>query len=354
MKRIVIKIGTSIITKADGRLDKVVVASLASQIAALKNSGKEIILVTSGAIAAGLETLGLTQKPSSIPKLQAIASVGQNSLMDIYAAAFSVHGLNIGQILLTYGDMLHRESYLNATNTFNSLIELKAIPVVNENDTVAVNEIVVGDNDTLAGLVCNICDADSLIILSDVDGLYEQDPKKGGQPKLISKVKEITKEIEGLAGGASSGISKGGMVTKLWAARIATMGQTGVYIANGHKENILLDVVFGKDVGTYFEPLKKKVQSRKLWIAFATVAKGKITIDEGAKKAIVEAGSSLLPVGVTDIEGDFEVNDAIDIVSGSDFLARGLSNYSSRELKNLKDLSEEAVHRDSLVVIRRS
>lgn len=332
----------------------------------LHEKGYQVIIVSSGAIAAGVEGLGLKSRPKTIPELQAAASVGQGMLLDEYATIFGSYGLKVGQVLLTQYDVTHRQQYLNARNALKTLLKLGIVPIVNENDATAVDEIKFGDNDTLAALVANLVGADILILLSDIDGLYTCDPKKQGEACLIGEVGEITTEIEGLAGGTGTSFGSGGMVTKLQAARIAIFAQVGMIIANGRKENILIDIMAGKRVGTFFVPRKKKLSGHKLWIAFGKAAAGSVVVDNGAVNALISSGKSLLPAGVVSSEGSFQEGDAINVkdLKGQVF-AKGIVNFSSEEVEKIKGLktsevlekypdtmNEEVIHRDCLVILR--
>ena len=313
-----------------------------------------------------MEQLGLPGRPTSIPELQAAASVGQGLLIQNYANLFKKHGLSVGQVLLTQHDTTHRQQYLNARNTLQKLLELGVVPIINENDTTAVDEIKFGDNDTLAALVSSLIEADLLVILTDTEGLYTTDPRLGGEARLISEVQEITPEIEAIGGGVGTDLASGGMFTKIQAAKVATFAQVGVVVVNGRTPNILLKVAEGEEVGTFFSPRAKGIDSRKRWIAFGRVSRGRIVVDEGAKEALCERGKSLLPAGVVACEGNFEFGDAVDI-AGSDgrAFARGLTNYGCTELEKImglrseevgrvmgEDYSEEVVHRDCMVILK--
>ncbi|MFZ3063634.1 MAG: glutamate 5-kinase [Actinomycetota bacterium] len=365
-QRIVIKVGTNVITTQSGRLDPEQMKNLVSQMASLAKQGRQLLLVTSGAIAAGLERLGIEERPNAIPALQAAASVGQGLLLQQYTSLFDEYDIRIGQVLLTQFDITHRESYVNASNTFEKLLELGVIPVVNENDTTAVEEIKFGDNDTLAALVTNLAKADLLVILTDMEGLYTADPRLDPEARLISDVPEITSEIEQLAGDTRTTFGSGGMVTKIQAARIVTFAGAAMVMADGRKENVLLDIIAAKPVGTCFSPKKKKLASRKAWIAFGKSVKGTIIVDEGARDALLTKGKSLLPAGIVACEGDFAMGDAVNVadVKGNVF-ARGLINFSLSELDQVKGLkssevskvlteeaSEEVIHRDCLVILK--
>ena len=364
-KRIVVKVGTSLITDESGKLNHDRLESLVNQIAELASRGSQLILVTSGAIAAGVEGLGLGSRPTAIPELQAAASVGQGLLLHQYGKLFRKRNLQVGQVLLTQYDTTHRSQYLNARNTLKKLLDFGAVPIVNENDTTAVDEIRFGDNDTLAALVSCLIDADLLILLSDIDGLYTGDPRVSGEAKLLNEVEEITCEIEEIAGGVGSKFGSGGMVTKIRAAKIVTCAGAGMVIANGREDDILVKIMDKMPVGTFFFPRKRRISSRKLWIAFGRISKGTIFVDDGAKTALIKKGKSLLPAGIAASKGDFSLGDAVDIADKDGCVfAKGLINFSADELNQIKGLkssevssvlsdeaSEEAIHRDCLVIL---
>jgi len=352
-RRIVVKLGTSTVAKETGGIDHAQLKSIVEQVAQLKKDGLEVVIVSSGAIAAGVEGLGLKARPTTIPELQAAASVGQGLLLHEYARLFNEHDIKVGQVLLTQYDVIHRQQYLNSRNALKTLLKLGVVPIVNENDATAVDEIRFGDNDTLAALVSNLIRADLLILLSDIEGLYTGDPRDGGDAKLIEMVEDITTEIESLAGGGGSSFSSGGMVTKIQAARIAIFAQVGMVIAHGRRANVLIDIMNNERVGTFFAPRKKRLSAMKLWIAFAA-------------NALISAGKSLLPAGVVGCEGKFQTGDAITVkdLQGNIF-AKGLTNFSSSEVDEIKGLkssqvlekfsdsaSEEIIHRNCLVILR--
>ncbi len=299
-KRIVLKLGTSILTDEKGRLDRENLQQIVKDVASLVKEGRECILVTSGAIAAGIESLGFSSRPRAIPKLQAAASVGQGALMSEYARLFQQYGINVGQVLLTQFDFIQRELYINARNTLATLLSLGVVPIVNENDATAVEEIKFGDNDTLAALVSCGIEADLLIVLTDTEGFYRDG-------ELLFEVQEINEEIEKWAGGAGTPFASGGMVTKLQAAKMVGLAGIPMIIACGREKGIIGKIFSGERVGTFFYPSKKRISSRKHWIAFVLPAKGRIFVDKGAKRALIERKKSLLPVGVVDFEGKFEI-----------------------------------------------
>ncbi len=366
IRKIVVKIGTSVITTDSGRLDQNRLKSIVEQVAWLVKKGYKCLLVTSGAIAAGVESLNLEKRPKTIPALQASAAVGQGLLVNNYAQLFLPHGIMVGQVLLTQHDTTHRHQYVNARNTLAKLLDYGAVPIINENDSTAVDEIKFGDNDTLAALVAGLIQADLLILCTDTDGLFTCDPKKDKEACLLSRVDEIDEETEKLASGAGTHFGSGGMVTKLNAAKIVTMGGTGMVIVNGQKDGIIKKVIKGEEVGTYFPPKKDTISGKKLWIAFGRISQGRVIVDDGAKRALISQGKSLLPAGVISCQGNFSVGDAVDISDGEGkIFAKGLTNYSFKELKKIKGLktdklkqilegevSQEVIHRDCLVVLK--
>ncbi len=367
VKRMVVKVGTHTVTRRNGKLDLPQIERVVEQLVSQRMKGMEVILVTSGAIAAGLEVMGMRKRPNDMPTLQAAASIGQVELIHIYSELFGRAGIKVGQILLTQYDIARRQQYLNARNTIGRLLGTGVVPVVNENDTVAVEEIRFGDNDRLAALVAGLVEADLLILLTDTKGLFTADPCRDGQAKLINLVPEIDKKIEELAKGTDKEHATGGMITKIEAARIATSSRVGVVIAHGREKSIIDKIVAGKDVGTYFPPKTKTVGGRKRWIAFGTYPAGKLFIDKGAKEALIHHGKSLLPAGIVGCEGDFRAGDIVEIFDEEgQLIARGLSNYSSDETIRIKGtrsseaariLGEsscrEAIHRDYMVIMRR-
>jgi glutamate 5-kinase len=357
---VVVKVGSNSLRAADGGVDGDVVVDLVDQLAKLARGGMRVVLVSSGAVAAGLAPLGMRTRPPDLPGLQAAASVGQGLLLHRYQAAFATHGLACGQVLLMAGDMVDRRRYLNARNTFERLLALGAVPLVNENDTVATEELRVGDNDRLAALVAGMLGADLLVLLSDVDSLYDRDPARHRDARPLVRVDDLRTIDRAQIGGTTSGVGTGGMVTKLDAARIATQGATHVVIAHARQPGILETVVSGTQVGTWF-PAKDRPHSRKLWIAFATAPQGSLIVDPGAARALLERGSSLLAVGITDVVGDFHDGAAVN-VAGPDqqVIARGLVAFDADEIREMIARGAVArrggqrrpvVHRDSLVVL---
>ena len=361
-KRIVVKVGSSSLTTAEGGIDTQRVNIIVDALAKHKNAGHEIVLVSSGAIAAGLSPLGLSARPKDLALQQAVASVGQGLLVHRYSESFGKHGITVGQVLLTAEDMSRRSHYRNAQRTFAKLLELGVIPIVNENDTVATDEIRVGDNDRLAGIVTHLINADALVLISDVEGLMTAPPGDVNS-KLISEVKSFDDISDAQIGSALiSGVGTGGMRTKVQAAQIATAGGVPTIVTSAIN---LISVFDGKDVGTVFHPSKDKLSARALWLAHATDIRGSISIDQGALIAVTEKRASLLLAGIKNIKGEFEVGDAVEIVSESGkVLGRGLVNFDSTELPNLigknttkllqefgEGYDKEVIHRDDLVLI---
>lgn len=347
----------------DDKVDLSFVERLARDIATLFWKGKEVILVSSGAIGMGRKELQVEKRLDAIPPKQALASVGQTHLMNLYYRVFQKYHLPIGQVLLSASDLSRRSSYLNARNTLFTLLKLKVLPIVNENDTVAVEEIKFGDNDTLSALVAGLVDANLLLIFSDIEGLYTADPKKNPQARLIKEVKQIDKHIERVAKAASVEGRVGGMRTKIKAAKIAT--RFGIPVIIGGGKNFLEDVFCAREVGTFFFPQKKHLASRKRWIAYGHSPKGKLVVDQGAKKALMEEGGSLLPAGIIEIRGNFEAGESVSLLDedGKEF-ARGIVYYSAKELEKIKGVkssliekhlgykySDEVIHRDNLVIL---
>ncbi|MDQ7791633.1 MAG: glutamate 5-kinase [Clostridia bacterium] len=362
--QIVVKVGTSSLAYETGKLNLACIENLVRQMADLHNQGREVILVTSGAIGAGAGKIGLKSRPRTIPEKQACAAVGQGMLLHMYEKMFSEYGITVGQVLLTREDFADRRRFLNARNTLRALLRFGVLPIINENDTVAVNEIKFGDNDNLSALVAGLMDFEVLVMLTDTDGLYTANPRLDPEARLIASVDEITPEIEQLAGAAGSRLGTGGMVSKLHAVRVAThSGVTGV-IARATVDNVLRRVLTGEEIGTVFWPVATKMETRKQWIAYSTTVRGKIVVDEGAARALVQNGKSLLPSGVVGVEGVFEMGNTVSIVDPEGIeLARGLTNFSSEEVDRIKGCktgqisrilggkrNEEIVHRNNMVL----
>lgn len=356
--RLVVKVGTASLVDDSGRPDLAKLQSLCSGIAAARSTGVDVILVSSGAIAAGLAPLGLDRRPGDIPSLQAAAAVGQGHLLGEYTRLLAARGIVAAQVLLTRYDFMHRQQYLNARHTLDRLLELGAVPIVNENDTVAVDEIRFGDNDRLAALVANLARAKLLLLVTDARGVHSADPRKFPDAPILDEVERITSELERAAGGRGSDLATGGMASKLAAAWVATFSGVGVVVAGGSESSVVPDVVRGEPIGTYFHPHPTRASARRLWIAFAQPPKGTVVVDSGARRALVEDKRSLLPVGVVGVRGRFEPGDTVDIaeMEGGAF-GRGLVRYGSEELESARGKStaelagREVVHRDQLVVL---
>jgi glutamate 5-kinase len=362
---VVVKVGSSTLTGSDGQLDRDYMARLAAQVRRLRDSGHRVVVVTSGAIAAGFESLRFDERPTDVPTLQATAAVGQVLLLDAYREIFATQALTIGQVLVTRHDVGHRQQYVHACQTLERLLDLGVVPVVNENDTTAVEEIRFGDNDYLAALVGMMVHADLVVLLTDIEGLYSADPRVDVAAQLVERVEEVTDEHLARAGGPGSGVGSGGMVTKLEAARALMKAGIPMVICDGRREDVVVDAVAGKPVGTLFAGEKAAVKGRKLWLAYAGHPRGSVTIDDGAKRALCLRGGSLLPAGVIDVTGSFVVGDAISVMdpNGHD-IARGLAGMSSADLKRVRGLKTaeisrilpnwdgaEVVHRDHLVIL---
>ena len=364
-KNVLVKVGTSTLTYPSGKLNLNYIERIVRELADLKNQGKEVVLVSSGAIGAGLGKLGFKKKPKTTPEKQAIAAVGQGMLIQVYEKVFSEYGHTVAQLLLTRDDLVNRQRYVNARNTLTTLLKFGVIPIINENDTVSVDEIEFGDNDNLSALVASLIDVDLLINLSDIDGLYTANPHKDSDAELITFVPDITGEIENLATSTCGTLGTGGMRAKLQAAKISVCSGVPMVIANGQKPGVIHDIINGKKVGTLFLPKEKPMHSRKRWIAFGLTVQGTLCVDSGAKKAVVRDGKSLLPSGVLEVEGSFERGETVCIADEDGIVfARGLVNYPSRDLIKIKGLrssnilevlgekgESEVVHRDNLVII---
>ncbi|MEK8090470.1 glutamate 5-kinase [Thermithiobacillus plumbiphilus] len=363
-RRWVVKIGSALLTNNGQGLDEAAIGRWVAQMIELRRQGIELILVSSGAVAAGMRRLGWTQRPDSLSALQAAASVGQAALVQTYEEHFQRGGLHTGQILLTHEDLRKRGRYLNARGTLRTLVELGVVPIINENDTVATEEIRFGDNDTLAALVSNLVEADLLVILTDQQGLYEADPRRNPEARLLPEVVAGDPALEAMAGGAGSGISRGGMLTKVRAAGRAARSGTATLIASGHHPDVLLALREGAMLGTYFSPRLARLAARKQWLAGQLQVQGKLFLDAGAARVLREEGRSLLPVGVTRLEGNFQRGDLVACLDpeGRE-VARGLVNYDWQEAQQRLGRSSteiaqrfgaldepELVHRDNLVL----
>jgi glutamate 5-kinase len=358
--RIVVKIGSSSLTTPQGLIDAVRIDGLVDVLAARRAAGSDVVFVSSGAIAAGLGPLGLPQRPRDLATQQAAASVGQGLLVARYAESFARHGLRVGQVLLTADDMMRRSHHRNAQRTLGQLLTLGVVPIVNENDTVATDEIRFGDNDRLAALVAHLTRADALVLLSDVDALYDGDPRRPGAVR-IEEVK-TSADLVGVRLGRSGRVGTGGMVTKVEAAQIATGAGVPVVLTNAAS---LAAALAGEPVGTFFHPDGRRPSTRHLWLAHATTGQGRITLDHGAVEAVVRRRKSLLPAGVTDVEGEFAAGDPVDVCDdGGLVVARGLVNYDAGEIPGLMGRStrwlarelgpeyeREIIHRDDMVIL---
>lgn len=365
-KRIVIKVGTSTITYANGKRNFSQIDRLAREISDLQNQGKKMILVTSGAVAVGVDRMGLPGKPKTIPGKQAAAAVGQGVLMHTYEKFFADYGQIVAQVLITKTEAIDRHRYTNTRNTFMELMRQRVIPIVNENDVVALDELKIGDNDNMSALVAGIVDADLVIILSDVDGLYTANPQTHPDAVIVPEVAEITPEIEASAGGVGSVRGTGGMATKIQAAKAATSSGIHLVIASGTEKNAITRVLQGEELGTLFVSRENRLQFRKRWLAFGAKIAGSIVVDEGCAKAIRKAGGcSILPAGVFAVQGEFLPGSTVSVIDkDAHELARGLVHYSSAELEQIKGCNsgeianilghknfDEVIHRDDLVIL---
>ena len=365
-KRIVIKVGTSTITYANGKRNFSQIDRLAREISDLQNQGKEMILVNSGAVAVGVDRMGLPGKPKTIPGKQAAAAVGQGVLMHTYEKFFADYGQIVAQVLITKTEAIDRHRYTNTRNTFMELMRQRVIPIVNENDVVALDELKIGDNDNMSALVAGIVDADLVIILSDVDGLYTANPQTHPDAVIVPEVAEITPEIEASAGGVGSARGTGGMATKIQAAKAATSSGIHLVIASGTEKNAITRVLQGEELGTLFVSRENRLQFRKRWLAFGAKIAGSIVVDDGCAKAIRKAGGcSILPAGVFAVQGEFLPGSTVSVIDkDAHELARGLVHYSSAELEQIKGCNsgeianilghknfDEVIHRDDLVIL---
>ncbi len=365
VKRVVIKIGSRVLTDVGGSLDMLVIGRICDEIALLRHQGLQIIVVSSGAIAAGRNELGLTDKPRTIPHKQAAAAVGQTRLMQAYEISLAPHKLKTAQVLLTSEDLGSRQRFLNARATIDALLGFGIIPIINENDTVVVDEIKFGDNDNLSALVTNVAEADLLLILTDIEGFYSSDPNTDPEAVLIPLITGVTREVERAAGGSGSAVGTGGMATKVAAAKKAGKNGVATIIVSGKRPGVIVAALDGVEVGTLFLPSDTGINRRKHWIAYTLKPSGKIIVDDGARTALLKMGKSLLPSGVVRAEGRFERGACIRVcgLDGVEF-ARGLTDYSSGEAERLagcKSLEIEGilgyyygdviVHRDNMVLI---
>ncbi|SAL50604.1 gamma-glutamyl kinase [Caballeronia sordidicola] len=363
-KRLVVKVGSSLVTN-DGRgLDHAAIERWAAQIAALRGQGKEVILVSSGAIAEGIHRLGWTKRPREIDELQAAAAVGQMGLAQVYESSFGKHGIRTAQILLTHADLADRERYLNARSTLLTLLRLGCVPIINENDTVITDEIKFGDNDTLGALVANLIEGDALVILTDQRGLFTADPRRDPMATLVEQADAGTPELEAMAGGAGSSLGRGGMLTKILAAKRAAHSGANTVIASGRESDVLTRLASGEMIGTQLVARTARIAARKQWMADHLQVRGHVVIDNGAVEKLTAGGKSLLPIGVVDVQGAFARGEVIACMNpdGRE-VARGITNYSSSEARLIQRkpsteietvlgymLEPELIHRDNLVL----
>ena len=363
-RRLVVKVGSSLVTDEGRGLDRSAILAWAAQIARLRAAGKDVVMVSSGAIAEGMKRLGWGVRPHAMHELQAAAAVGQMGLAQVYESCFREHGLQTAQVLLTHADLADRLRYLNARSTLTTLLALGVVPIVNENDTVVTDEIKVGDNDTLGALVTNLIDADALVILTDQTGLYSADPRRDPQARLVSRARAGEPALEAMAGGAGSSIGKGGMITKVLAAKRAAGSGAHTVIASGREPRVLERLAEGEPIGTELRSATAKLAARKLWLADHLQLRGRVTVDAGAAQALVRDGKSLLPIGATGVQGDFDRGEAVAVLDpqGQE-IARGLVNYASSDARRIlrKPSGQieavlgfvqepELIHRDNLVL----
>ncbi len=362
----IVKVGSRSLTDDNGRLDRLQVANLAKQLLVLVEMGKRVVLVSSGAVASGVGKLGLAGRPTDLATLQAVAAIGQTHLIQVYEQTFSEHGRHAAQILLTASELDDRVAYLNVRNTLRRLLEMGAIPIINENDTVAVDELktTFGDNDRLAGMVAGILEGSVLTILSDVRGLYDRDPRDP-DAKVISTVERIDERVEEMVRDRKTGVSKGGMASKLTTAKFVTMSGQSVLIAWGRQPDVLVHLAQGEAIGTLFLPQSKTLAPKKRWIGFSAQTAGQLTVDDGAAKAMCVEGRSLLAIGIKDVSGGFGKGDIVSIVNQHSVeIARGLVNYNASQVKQIRGCRsdrieqilgqcpyEEVIHRDNLAIM---
>jgi glutamate 5-kinase len=361
----VVKVGSSSLRGEDGRLDRAQVRALAEQLAAARRDGTRVVLVSSGAVAAGMGLLGLERRPMDLPTLQACAAVGQGELIHEYQQVLAGHDLAVAQLLLSQDDFVRRSRYLNARTALHRVLELGAVPVINENDAVTTEELAYGDNDHLAALVTSMLEARLLVLLSDVPGLYDADPRQVGDAGLIDRVDDVDGLDTSVIGGVGSYVGSGGMRTKVESARVAVRSAAHAVVADARRPGVLGDVLAGRDVGTWFVAQPQRLEARRLWIGFALAAHGRIHVDAGAADALRRRGTSLLGVGVTRADGGFAVGDAVEVLDPDGrVVARGLSNYDVADVVRIAGRStaaateafgagyaREVIHRDDLVVL---
>ena len=364
-RRVVIKVGSSLVTNEGRGLDRTAIAQWAEQIAALRAAGKQVLLVSSGAIAEGMQRLGWTRRPQEVHELQAAAAVGQMGLAQAYESCFGALGIRTAQILLTHADLADRARYLNGRSTLYTLLAFGVVPVINENDTVVTDEIKFGDNDTLAALTANLVEADALVILTDQAGLYSADPRRDPTATLLHEVRAGDPHLEAIAGGAGSQISRGGMITKVLAAKRAARSGAHTVIASGREKDVLIRLAKGEQLGTQLLASTEVLTARKQWLADHLQVKGWVLIDDGAVRALVAERKSLLPIGVIEVHGDFARGDVITCVAPDRReVARGLANYGSEQARRIARRpsaeiesvlgfveERELIHRDNLVIL---
>jgi glutamate 5-kinase len=363
VRRLVVKVGSGLVTGPAAGADPKRIEAIAAEIVSVRKH-REIVLVTSGAIVSGMARLALAARPRSIPEKQAAAAVGQSALMWHYEAAFKRHEVIVGQVLLTAQDLRDRARYLNARNTLSALLRFGVVPIVNENDTVAVEEIKVGDNDNLSALVAAVIEADLLVLLTDVDGVYTADPARDPSAAKLDTVDAVTPDVERLVWDREGRVSVGGMATKLQAAQKATASGVPMIIANGHDEGVLARVLDGEPLGTFFPARTDRLAARKRWIAFAGPAQGRLVVDGGAAAALTQRGKSLLPSGVVEVEGALAAGEMVAVVAAGREVARGLVNFDADELRRIRGAKtreiearlgyrgfDEVIHRDNLVIL---
>ncbi len=365
IKRVVVKIGSRVLTDDEGALDMEVIGRICGDIANLRRQGRQVVLVSSGAIAAGRSELGMTEKPRTIPHKQAAAAIGQTRMMRAYEESFAPYGLKVAQVLLTREDLASRQRFLNARATLDALLGFGVIPVINENDTVVVDEIKFGDNDNLSALVTNVAEAGLLVIMTDIEGFYSADPRSNPDAVLVPLVRGVTREIERAAGGSGSSVGTGGMATKVAAAKKAAKNGVPTIIVPGKREGVIATLMTGQEVGTLFLPPDAGLNRRKHWLAYSLKPAGRIVVDEGAREVVLKKGKSLLPTGVLRVEGRFERGACVRICGPDEQeFARGLSDYSSSEISRLAGqrsgrieailgyrYGDVIIHRDNLVVL---
>ena len=367
-RRIVVKVGTSTLTHPNGKLNFSRIEGLVRELADAVNAGKQILLVSSGAVGAGMDRLGWKEKPKTIPEKQAAAAVGQGILMHTYEKLFAEYGQVVAQVLLTREDSVNRRRYANSRNTLLTLLNIGVIPIINENDAVSIDELKIGDNDTLSANVAAIVDADVLIILSDVEGVYSANPQTDPQARLLPEIADVTPEVEAMCGGAGTMRGTGGMLTKMAAARMAMNSGIVMVIASGGRDGAVQSVLAGKPIGTLFPPRQNRLQFRKRWLAFGARIKGRLKVDKGCAQALLSNGSSLLAAGVKEVDGNFEQGSTVSILNPEGWeIARGLVNYSTDDVRKIMGAHtheiveilghkpyDEVVHRDNLVLLRRN